>query len=164
MVRTQPHRESQAERQLANQHFRIFLRIFAHGPGEIVSAPLFPGYLFVILDLTRDRWRSVNGTYGVDRLLSHAGAPEPVPHGLVEQLLSATDAEGIVRLHPNLQNGQMVRVSSGPFANFVGRLQHLDDSGRVRILLEVLGGKVPVLLSEDCVVPSDQVAEFPAAN
>jgi len=65
VVRTQPHREGQAERQLANQHFRIFLRIFAHGAGEIVSAPLFPGYLFVLLDLTRDRWRSVNGTYGL---------------------------------------------------------------------------------------------------
>jgi transcriptional antiterminator RfaH len=170
VVRTQPRRESQAERQLANQHFRTFLPRFRKSRRharkfEIVSAPLFPGYLFVILDLDRDRWRSVNGTYGVDRLLTHAGAPEPVPHGLVEQLLAATDAAGIVRLHPNLQNGQMVRVSAGPFANFVGRLQQLDDSGRVRILLEVLGGKVPVLLPEDCVVPSDEVAEFlPAPN
>ena len=30
-----------------------------------VRAPLFPGYLFVSLDLTRDRWRSINSTYGV---------------------------------------------------------------------------------------------------
>jgi transcriptional antiterminator RfaH len=165
VVRTQPHRESQAERQLANQHFRIFLPRFRKSRRharkfEIVSAPLFPGYLFVILDLARDRWRSVNGTYGVDRLLTHAGAPEAVPHGLVEHLLAASDAEGIVRLHANLQKGQMVRISAGPFANLMGRLQQLDDSGRIRILLEVLGGKVPVSLSEDCVVPSEQVAEF----
>ena len=165
VVRTQPHRESQAERQLANQHYRIFLPRFRKSRRharkfEIVSAPLFPGYLFVILNLARDRWRSINGTYGVDRLLTQAGAPEPVPHGLVEQLLTTTDAEGVVRFHPHLQNGQMVRVSAGPFANFVGQLQQLDDSGRVRILLEVLGGKVPVLLPEDCVVPSDQPAEF----
>lgn len=163
MVQTQPRRESQAEQQLANQHYRIFLPRFRKSRRharkfEIVSAPLFPGYLFVILDLTCDRWRSVNGTYGVDRLLTRAGVPEPVPHGLIEQLLAVTDAEGIVRHHPNLQYGQMVRVSAGPFANLVGRLQQLGDSGRVRILLEVLGGKVPVLLSEDCVVPTDQVA------
>ena len=163
VVRTQPHRESQAERQLANQAYRIFLPRFRKSRRharkfEIVSAPLFPGYLFVVLDLTRDRWRSVNGTYGVDKLLTRAGVPEPVPHGLVEELLASTDAEAIVRFHPHLQNGQMVRVSAGPFANFVGRLQQLDDSGRVRILLEVLGGKIPVLLSDDCVVPTDQVA------
>lgn len=87
-----------------------------------------------------------------------------MPQGLVEQLLAATDAEGVVRFHPHLQNGQMVRVSAGPFANLVGRLQQLDDSGRVKILLEVLGGKVPVLLSEDCVVPTEQRAEFLATH
>jgi transcriptional antiterminator RfaH len=52
----------------------------------------------------------------------------------------------------------MVRVSAGPFADLVGRLQQLDDSGRVRILLEVLGGEVPVLLSQNCVVSADQIA------
>jgi transcriptional antiterminator RfaH len=163
VVRTQPHCEAKAERQLANQNYRTFLPRFRKSRRharkfEIVSAPLFPGYLFVILDLARDRWRSVNGTYGVARLLTQAGAPEPVPPGLVEQLLAATDTEGIVRLHPNLQTGQMVRVSAGPFADLVGRLQQLDDSGRVKILLEVLGGKVPVLLSQDCVVSAGQVA------
>jgi hypothetical protein len=36
---------------------------------------LFPRYMFMILDLPRDRWRSVNGTYGVDRLLMRSGDP-----------------------------------------------------------------------------------------
>jgi transcriptional antiterminator RfaH len=81
-----------------------------------------------------------------------------VQHGLVEQLLAAIDDEGVVRLHSNLQNGQMVRVLAGPFADLVGRLQQLDDAGRVRILLEVFGGKVPVLLSQDCVTSADQEA------
>jgi transcriptional antiterminator RfaH len=163
VVRTQPHCEAKAERQLTNQNFRTFLPRFLKSRRharkfETIRAPLFPGYLFVILDLARDRWRSVNGTYGVDRLLTQAGAPEPVPHGLVEQLLTAIDAEGVVRLRSNLQDGQMVRVSAGPFADLVGRLQQLDDSGRVRILLEVLGGEVPVLLSQNCVVSADQIA------
>jgi transcriptional antiterminator RfaH len=161
VVQTQSRRGLQAEQQLVTNITEYSARTKSRRHArkfEIVSAPLFPGYLFVILDLDRDRWRSVNGTYGVDRLLTRAGVPEPVPHGLMEQLLAVTDAEGIVRHHPNLQYGQMVRVSAGPFANLVGRLQQLGDSGRVRILLEVLGGKVPVLLSEDCVVPTDQVA------
>ena len=32
---------------------------------DVVLAPFFPGYLFVQLDLQRDQWRSVNGTYGL---------------------------------------------------------------------------------------------------
>jgi hypothetical protein len=50
----------------------------------------------MILDVTRDRWRSVNGTCGVDRLLMRSGEPEPVPHGLVEQLAGAAEADGMV--------------------------------------------------------------------
>jgi transcription antitermination factor NusG len=35
-----------------------------------VEAPFFPRYLFTVLDLTRHLWRSVNGTFGVSRLVS----------------------------------------------------------------------------------------------
>ena len=159
VVRTQPHREAKAEQQLANQHYRMFLPRFLKSRRharkfETIRAPLFPGYLFIILDLTRDRWRSVNGTYGVDRLLTRAGAPEPVPHGLVEQLLLAANPAGVVNNRQDLEEGQTVRVTAGPFADLVGRLATLDDSGRVRVLLHLLGGEVPVGLPEGLVMPS----------
>jgi len=118
----------------------------------------FPRYMFVILDLRRDRWRSVNGTYGADRLLMRAGEPEPVPHGLVEQLLGASEADGVVRFSPDLKDGQTIRVTAGPFAELIGRLERHDEPGRVRVLLDLLGGKVPVLLPENLVIPTDQVA------
>ena len=100
VVRTNPHRETQAARQLENQDLRVFLPRFFKGRRhtrkfETVLAPLFPRYMFLILDLQRDRWRSVNGTLGVDRLLMRAGAPEPVPHELVEQLTEAVSADGV---------------------------------------------------------------------
>ena len=83
VVHTQPHREAQAARQLENQNYRVFLPRFLKSRRharkiETGLVPLFPRYLFIILDLTRDPWRSVNGTYGVDRLLMRAEEPEPV--------------------------------------------------------------------------------------
>ena len=160
VVHTQPHRETQAQRQLANQGYRAFLPRFLKGRRharkfETVLAPLFPRYMFVALDLTRDRWRSVNGTLGVERLLMRGSEPEPVPHGLVEQLAEAAGADGVVSCGRKLKEGQSIRVTAGPFADLVGQLQSLDDSGRVRVLLEIMGGKVPVLLSETLVVPAD---------
>lgn len=158
VVRTQPHREAPGARQLENQGFRVFLPRFLKSRRharkfETVLAPLFPRYLFVILDLGRDRWRSVNGTYGVDRLLMRAGEPEPVPHGLVEQLAGAARVDGVVRFSPVLKEGQTIRVTAGPFAELMGRLERLDDQGRVRVLLEIMGGRVPVLLPETLVAP-----------
>jgi len=163
VVRTRPQREEQAARQLENQNYRVFLPRFLKNRRharkfETVSAPLFPRYMFMILDLTRDRWRSVNGTFGVERLLMRAGEPEPVPHGLVEQMMGAAEANGLMRSSPRLKDGQTIRVTAGPFAELVGRLEHLDDSGRVRVLLDLLGGKVPVLLPGSLVIPTDQMA------
>jgi transcription elongation factor/antiterminator RfaH len=158
VVRTQPHREAQAARQLENQAYRVFLPRFFKSRRharrfETVLAPLFPRYMFIILDLTRDRWRSVNGTYGVDRLLMRGGEPEPVPQGLIEQLAGVAGADGVVRLSPTLHQGQTIRVTAGPFAELLGKLQHLDDSGRVRVLLEIMGGTVSVSLPETLVAP-----------
>jgi transcriptional antiterminator RfaH len=125
---------------------------------ETISAPLFPRYLFVILDRTRDRWRSINGTLGVERLLMCGGEPQPVPPGLVENLILAADDDGSVHFDYALHQGQRVRVAAGPFADLVGRLERLDDRGRVSVLLELLGGSVRVALPQDLVVPHDDAA------
>src|SRR5258706_16252721 len=66
-------REFLASSQLRNQGFRTFLprRLTTRRHArkfDTVMRPLFPGYLFVQLDLSRDRWRSINGTLGVVRL------------------------------------------------------------------------------------------------
>jgi len=159
VARTLPHREAQAARQLANQGFRAFLPRYwknrRHARKvETVSVPLFSRYLFVIIDRQRDRWRSINGTLGVDRLLTHDGEPQPVPHGVVESLINATDPNGNIHFHFDLKEGQTIRITTGPFADFVGQLEKLDDNGRVRVLLEIMGGKVRVALPQNLVAPS----------
>jgi transcriptional antiterminator RfaH len=159
VVRTQPHRETRAARQLENQSFRVFLPRFLKSRRharkfETILAPLFPRYMFIVLDLHRDRWRSVNGTLGVDRLLMRAGEPETVPYGLVEELITAA-TDGVVSCGPPLKEGQNIRVTAGPFAEIIGTLDKLDDQGRVRALLDILGGKIPVILSRTLVAPSE---------
>jgi transcriptional antiterminator RfaH len=159
VVRTHAQRELIAARHLTNQGFRVFVprcqknRRHARRV-EIVSATLFPRYIFTVVDRTRDRWRSINGTIGVDRLLTSGGEPQPVPRGLVEGLIRATDAEGNIHFGFNLREGQSVKVIAGPFANLIGSLEKLDEKGRVRVLLELLGATVPVALPAHLVAPS----------
>jgi transcription elongation factor/antiterminator RfaH len=159
VARTLPQRESRAAHQLANQSFRSFLPRYwknrRHARKvETVSVPLFPRYIFVILDPGRDRWRSINGTFGVDRLLTYGGEPRPVPHGVVESLIEAADPDGNILFDFHLREGQSIRVTAGPFADLVGRLERLDDHDRVSVLLEIMGGKVRVSLSQALVAPN----------
>ena len=81
------------------------------------------------------------------------GEPQPVPHGVVESLVDSADVEGNIDFHYQLREGQALKVIAGPFADLVGQLEWLDDKGRVRVLLELLGGTVRVTLAQTLVAP-----------
>jgi transcription elongation factor/antiterminator RfaH len=146
-VHTQPLNEARAEQHLSNQNFTTFmpkrLKTVRHARKlSTVEAPFFPRYLFVVLDLDRDSWRRVNGTFGVSRLVMCGDAPQAAPCGVVEALIASADARGILHLENKLKIGGPVRLMAGPFAEQLAFLDHLDDSGRVRVLLEILGRQV----------------------
>ena len=158
-ARVLPHREAAAQINLHRQGLRSFApkvpRTVRHARIlRNVLAPLFPGYIFVILDLSIQRWRAVNSTIGVASLIMGGDQPMPVPMGVVEALVISTEASGLVRLDSDLEIGQEVRILSGPFAEALCRLVHLDDKGRVRVLLEIMGGEVPVQLNRRQVAPA----------
>jgi transcriptional antiterminator RfaH len=119
-----------------------------------VRAPLFPRYMFLILDLGRDRWLSVRGTVGVSSLFTSEERPVPVPNGVVEDLIARTDEANLTLFDAGLTTGQPVRILSGPFADFVGTLERLDAAGRVRVLLTMMGTAVPVALHRSALLPA----------
>ena len=91
VVQTLSKREAKAQFQLGQQGFRVFLPVVMRTVRHArkmrnAKVAAFPGYLFVALDLDRDRWRSVNGTFGVSRLVMSESAPLAVPFGIVEGL------------------------------------------------------------------------------
>src|SRR5262249_11396108 len=114
----------------------------------------FPRYLFIVLDLERDRWLSVRSTVGVSRLFTtQDGRPVPVPVGIVESLIERSD--GIVtRMDAGLVKGQQVRILCGPFADLIGTLERLDAAGRVQVLLQLMGTTVPVSLHRSALLPA----------
>jgi transcription elongation factor/antiterminator RfaH len=159
LAHTQPKSEQRAEFHLGAQGFRTYLpqiqKTVRHARQlRTVQAPLFPRYLFVILDLGRDRWLSVRSTIGVSRLFTtQDGRPVPVPSGIVESLIGRSDGE-LTRLDAGLVEGQQVRILSGPFADLVGTLERLDGAGRVKVLLEMMGTAVPVTLHRSVLSPA----------
>jgi transcription antitermination factor NusG len=115
---------------------------------------LFPRYLFVVLDLERDRWRAINSTRGVTSLIMHEGLPAPVRSGVVETLLDSSTFEGEVCFCSEMVPGSRVRLVAGPFAGQLGILRDLSRSGRVRVLIEMMGAHVPTELHNRDVVPA----------
>ena len=151
-------REFVAASQLRNQGFTAFLpcRLNTRRHArkfDFVRRPLFPGYLFVRLDLSRDRWRRVNGTLGVARLVANGETPSAAPAGSIEAIKTACDESDVLHTRADIVPGDPVRVAWGPFSDLVGRLERLDGAARVRVLLELMGRRTSVVLSRDQVIP-----------
>jgi len=147
VARTQPHRENSASFNLQCLGYRSFLprflRTIRHAKKlNNVIAPLFPSYIFVIINLSRDRWRSVNNTTGVASLIMGVDQPMPVPQGVVEALIVRSGSSVTTGFDSDLRVGDWVRILSGPFAETLCHIERLDENGRVRVLLEIMGGGV----------------------
>jgi transcriptional antiterminator RfaH len=143
---------------LGEQGFRTFLprrlKNVRHArKTQAILAPLFPRYLFVILNLDRDRWLSVNGTIGITKLIAVSGRPVPVPLGIVETLIAASDPAGKVKFAPWIAVGERVRLVAGPFAAQLGVIERLDDAGRVSLLLNIMSREVRVATTHEWLEP-----------
>ena len=103
------------------------------------------------LDLEKDRWRSVNGTYGVVRLIMRGEAPVPAPYGFVERLQNNISGGLLPADFDALTVGDQVRLLTGPLAGQVAPVSQLDDAGRVRLLLSIMGGSTRVWAEREAV-------------
>lgn len=110
--------------------------------GKIESSPLFPGYLFALVDLHHTPSSHINTTPGVVRLMTIDAQPQPVPESIITTLqrqIEQLNTAGGFR-EPTLQPGDAVEIQDGPLcglvATFVGPTT---PRARVRVLLEMLG-------------------------
>jgi transcriptional antiterminator RfaH len=158
VVQTQVNAEAKAARNLVRQGFEIYLpRYLKHRSHarkiDKVAAPLFPRYLFVRIDMEAQRWRSIQSTLGVARLVCNGPDPAPVARHVLMSLKAREDESGYIKLdeRPSFALGEKVRVLAGVFAENFGLFDGLTDRDRVAILLELLGRKVRVSIEADMV-------------
>jgi len=147
VVHTQARQEVRAEVNLRRQGFEVWLpwirrpRRHARRVDNTLT-PLFPRYLFVRLDFASEPWRSINGTFGVVRLLCNGDAPLVVPTGLVEEIIERCDEAGTIigPLRP-LIIGEHVKVTMDRF-DFEGLFETRSGQDRVVLLVKLLGREV----------------------
>lgn len=153
VAQVQPRREPLAVEHLERQGFATFVpKILrrcraAKGPALRREA-LFPAYVFVRFDMRRDRWRSINGTIGVARLVSFGEKPAALPNGFVEALLQRMNGEDEISMDTPLANGSSVRVVGGIFDELTGTILKRKSRERVFVLLDLLSGAHQVELPE----------------
>ena len=158
VVYTRTGMERMASGHLENQGYTVYLpqrqKERRHARRiDTIKAPLFPCYLFVELDLSTERWHSINGTYGVKFLITMGDRPSPVPQGIVETIRARENAEGLVDVIEACPytKGDVVEITRGALADQTGIFKWDDDKQRVTLLLSLLGREMEVCLPANAV-------------
>lgn len=110
---------------------------------NVVARPLFPRYLFVALDMSTDRWWSVQSTVGVSHLVCHG---EHVLGGMIDALRRREDVDGYCTMSEldAFKEGPADEISDGPFSDFTRIFDKVSDTERVYILLNLMSHEVRV--------------------
>lgn len=152
-----PRKEDMVEHQLRARSYKAvcprYKKLVRHARStKTIATPLFPGYLFVQLDETRQSWRRVNWVSGSIGLIKFDSRPAPLADSFVEQIVSYLGNDGLIAFKQKLSVGDRIEAVGGPFDRLIGEIIEMSCSDRVKVLIEALNRKVEVSLPKATVV------------
>jgi transcription termination/antitermination protein NusG len=125
---------------------------FKGGKKVVVQKKVFPGYLLTRCDLDDDSWSVIRNTPGVTGFVGPGTKPTPLSRREVESILQVKPEGGpepAKKTRPRLEYelGETVRVREGPFADFSGQIDEInEDQLKLKVLVNIFGRETPVEL------------------
>ncbi len=108
----------------------------------------FPGYILVRMDLNDETWHIVKGTPKITGFVGGDKKPPPISDEEVARMTQQIK-EGAAKPKPKIlfDEGENVRVISGPFANFSGYIDEvMEEKEKLKVMVHVFGRATPVVL------------------
>jgi transcriptional antiterminator NusG len=116
------------------------------GQRHTVQKKVFPGYVLVRMEMDDDTWYALRNTPGVTGFVNINNVPIPLPDTEVQKILKGMTAEA-PRVKISFQVGDTVRITDGPFADFRGEIDEINqERGKIRVLVSFFGRETPVEL------------------
>jgi transcriptional antiterminator NusG len=106
----------------------------------------FPGYVIIQMVLTDDSWVTVRTTQGVTGFVGIDNKPSPISQPEVDAILKTTE-EDKPKFQTPFSIGDVVKITNGPFADFIGTIDSIDqEKGKIRVLVSFFERETPVEL------------------
>lgn len=117
------------------------------GQKKTVKEKILPGYMLVKMIMDDQSWLAVRTTPGVTAFIGSVGRrPTPIPQKEVENIL-AFMAVKAPKFKSTFSIGQAVKIVEGPFADFLGTVDSIDEGkGKLHVLVSIFGRETPVEL------------------
>jgi transcription elongation factor/antiterminator RfaH len=143
VCQTETNRELTAVHFLDQQRFETYLPKIRTARRIV---PLFPSYVFVRIE---DHWWSIANTIGVIDLLMSGEHPAKLKDEIVNTI-KAKEKNGVVKLPEpkRLKPGDRIRIKQGSFEGHFAVFEGMNGHDRSRVLLDLLGRKVVVVINK----------------
>lgn len=116
------------------------------GQRRTITKKILPGYVLVQMKMSDQSWGVVRNTPGVTGFVGSGGKPTPLQKEEADKILKQMLAEA-PKVRVGFRRGESVRVTDGPFIDFVGLVDDINtEKGKVKVLLSLFGQETPVEL------------------
>ncbi len=122
---------------------RIIIR---SGKKATVKEKIFPGYMLIKIILDDPTWLAVRTTPGITGFVGADRAPTPLSDNEVANIQKFVSAPA-KRFKTKFSKSEAVKITDGPFTDFLGTIEEIDDEkGKVKVLVSIFGRETPVEL------------------
>ncbi|GAB6178917.1 transcription termination/antitermination protein NusG [Desulfotomaculum defluvii] len=117
-----------------------------NGKKKLSKKKVFPGYVLVEMIMTDDSWYVVRNTPGVTGFVGSGSKPIPLNEDEAKAIIKQMGMEE-PKAKIDLSLGENVKVTDGPFENFVGVIEEIyPDKGKVKVMVSMFGRETPIEL------------------
>lgn len=119
---------------------------FKDGVRKTVQRKVFPGYVLVRMLMDEDTWYQLRNTPGVTGFVSQDNKPLPLLGDIATTMMEEMEQEA-PKVTVSFQMGDRVRIVEGPFADFTGEVDEVNnEKGKIKVLVSFFGRETPVEL------------------
>jgi transcriptional antiterminator NusG len=119
-----------------------------NGKKRTVERVFLPGYVLVEMDLDNEMWHVLKDTPKVTGFLGTGDKPVALTEEEVSGILFRTEtSKDKPRLKIKFEKNEQVRITDGPFANFNGVVDEInEDRETMKVMVTIFGRSTPVEL------------------
>ena len=154
LLQHKPNKQNVALENLKRQNFKTFYPLLentkrSNSRFKDSFSPLFPGYIFVSLNIEDSSWNKIKYTIGVSRVVGLNSIPSEVPIEIILALQQKYNRSREFVPPKNIKKGDIIKILKGPLSGFAGKIEEYNASSRVKILLEFMGNQKSISINFD---------------
>ena len=116
-----------------------------NGKKKIYERSIYPGYVFLQADLDTALWHKIQSLPKVGRFIGESKKPTPLKKEDIELILQKAKQKAAPKPKVSFEEGEIVRIIDGPFANFTGEVEDFDyEKGMLKLNVTIFGRSTPV--------------------